>query len=108
MSDRGKGKSKAELVDLCKKASEIKQANLEETVKDYNKLLEEKLQMKDGKLPDPKTLTAWTKNFLDIWSLHLEICTVIWWEERSTLRQNFFLLKVSWAISCFMMAILQI
>ena len=62
MSDRGKGKRKAEFVDLCKKAAEMKQAKLEDTVEDYNKLLEEKLQTEDGKLSDPKTLTAWTSS----------------------------------------------
>ena len=66
LSDGGKGKRKAELVDLCEKAAEMKQAKLEDTVEDYNKLLEEKLHTEDGKLPDPKTLTAWTNNFSDI------------------------------------------
>ena len=46
----------------------MKQAKLkhEDTVEDYNKLLEEKLQTEDGKLSDPKTLTAWTNTFSDI------------------------------------------
>ena len=43
LSDGGKGKRKAELVDLCEKAAEMRQAKLEDTVEDYNKLLEEKL-----------------------------------------------------------------
>ena len=42
-----------------------KQAKLEDT-EDYSKLLGEKLQTEDGKLHDPKTLSAWTNNFLDI------------------------------------------
>ena len=66
LSDGGKGKRKAELVDLCEKAAEMKQAKLEDTVEDYNKLLEEKLQTEDGKLSDPKTLTAWTNSFSNI------------------------------------------
>ena len=66
LSDGGKGKRKAELVDLCEKAAEMKQAKLEDTVEDYNKLLEEKLQTEDGKLPDPKTLIAWTNSFSNI------------------------------------------
>lgn len=66
LSDGGKGKRKAELVDLCEKAAEMKQAKLDDTVEDYNKLLEEKLQTEDCKLPDLKTLTAWTNKFLDI------------------------------------------
>jgi len=66
LSDNSNGKRKAELVDLCEKAAEMKQAKLEDTVEDYNKLLEEKLQTEDGKLSDPKTLTAWTNNFSDI------------------------------------------
>ena len=44
MSDGGKGKRKAELVDLYEKEAEMKQAKLDDTVEDYNKLLEEKLQ----------------------------------------------------------------
>ena len=36
------------------------------TVKDYNKLLEENLQTEDGKMSDPKTLTAWTNTFSGI------------------------------------------
>ena len=66
LSDGGKGKRKAELIDLCEKGAEMKQAKLEDAVEDYNKLLEEKLQTEDGKLPDPMTLTAWTNNFSDI------------------------------------------
>ena len=48
LSDGGKGKRKAELVDLCEKAAEIKQARLEDAVEDNNKLLEEKLQTEYG------------------------------------------------------------
>ena len=66
LSDGGKGKRKAELVDLCEKAAEMKQATLEDTVEDYNKLLEEKLQTEDGKLSDSKTLIAWTNSFSNI------------------------------------------
>lgn len=33
---------------------------------DHTKLLEEKLQTSEGKLPDPKTLSAWTHNFSKI------------------------------------------
>ena len=66
LSDGGKGKRKAELVDLCEKAAEMKQAKLEDTVEDYNKLLAEKLQTEDGKLSDPKTLTGWTNSFSNI------------------------------------------
>ena len=40
----------------------MRQAKLEDTVK----LLKEKLQTEDGKLSDPKTLTAWTNNFSNI------------------------------------------
>ena len=65
MSDVSKVKKKAELVHLCEKATEMKQAKLKDT-KDYKKLLEEKLQTEDGKLPDLKTLTAWTNNFSNI------------------------------------------
>ena len=54
MSDKSKVKKKVELVDLSEKAAEKKQAKLEDS-EDYNKLLEEKLQTEDGRLPDPNT-----------------------------------------------------
>ena len=57
-SDGGKGKRKAELVDLCQKAAEMKQAKLEDSVEDYNKLLEEKLQTEDGKLSDQRRVSS--------------------------------------------------
>ena len=47
LSEGGKGKKKAELFDLCKKAAEMKQIKLASYVssaKDRKKLLEEKLQ----------------------------------------------------------------
>ena len=66
LNDEGKVKRKAELVDLCKKAAEMKQAKLEDTEDYIQQLLEEKLQTEDIKLPDPKTLTAWTNIFLNI------------------------------------------
>lgn len=66
LSDGGKGKRKAELVDLCEKAAAMKQAKLDDTAEDRNKLMEDKLRTNDGKLPDPKTLTAWTNNFSNI------------------------------------------
>ena len=43
----------------------MRQAKLKDTVEVYKKLLEEKLHTEDGKLSDPKTLTAWTNNFSD-------------------------------------------
>ena len=47
LSEGGKGKKKAELFDLCKKAAAMKQIKLASYVssaKDCKKLLEEKLQ----------------------------------------------------------------
>ena len=66
LSDRGKGKRKAELLDLCKKAAAMKQVKLDDAAEDLNKLIKEKLQTSEGKLPDPKTLNAWTYNFSKI------------------------------------------
>lgn len=48
---------------MCEKAAAIKQVKLDGTAKDLNKLIEDKLRTSDGKLPDPKTLTAWIYNF---------------------------------------------
>ena len=56
LSDGGKGKRRAELLDLCQKAAAMKQRKLDDSVEDRVKLLEDKLQTGEGKLPDPKTL----------------------------------------------------
>lgn len=66
LSDGGKGKRKAELLDLCQKAAAMKQRKLDDSAEDRTKLLEDKLQTSEGKLPDPKTLSAWTHNFSKI------------------------------------------
>lgn len=108
MSDGGKGKTKAELVDLSEKAAEMKQAKLEDTVEDYNKLLEEKLHTEDGKRSDPKTLTAWTNNVSDIpeFTFGDLYSYLVGSEEYS--EENLRSLKVSWVISCIAMAMLRI
>ena len=66
LSDGGKAKRKAELLDLCEKAAAMKQRKLDNSAVDKNKLLEEKLKTSEGKLPDPKTLKGWTNNFSNI------------------------------------------
>ena len=66
LSDGGKGKRKAELLDLCEKAAAMKQRKLDDSVEDRAKLLEDNLQTSQGKLPDPKTLSSWTHNFTKI------------------------------------------
>ena len=66
LSDCGKGKRKAELLDLCQKAAAMKQRKLDDSAEDRTKLLEDKLQISEGKLPDPKTLNSWTQNFSKI------------------------------------------
>lgn len=48
-SDGGKGKRKAELLDLCQKAAEMKQRKLDDSVEDHTKLLEDKLETSEGK-----------------------------------------------------------
>ena len=66
LNDGGKGKWKAELLDLCQKAAAIKQRKLDDSAEDRTKLLEDKLQASEGKLPDPETLSSWTHNFSKI------------------------------------------
>ena len=66
LSDGGKGKRKAELLDLCQKAAAMKQRKLDDSAEDRAKLLEDKLQTSEGKLPDPKTLSSRTHNFSKI------------------------------------------
>ena len=66
LSDGGKGKRKAELLDLFQKAAAMKQRKLDDSAEDRTKLLEDKFQTSEGKLPDPKTLSSWTHNFSKI------------------------------------------
>ncbi|KAL9966289.1 hypothetical protein ACROYT_G024342 [Oculina patagonica] len=68
LSDGGKGKRKAELLDFCQKAAAMKQRKLDDSAKDRTKLLKDKLQTSEGKLSDPntKTKSAWTHNFSKI------------------------------------------
>ena len=66
LSDGGKGKRKAELLDLCQKAAAMKEKKLDDSVEDCAKPLEDKLQTSEGTLPDPKTLSSWTHNFSTI------------------------------------------
>ena len=66
LRDGGKGKRKAELLDLCQKAAAMKQRKLDDSAEDRKKLLEDKFQTSEGKLPDPKTLSSWTHNFSKI------------------------------------------
>ena len=62
MSDGGKAKRKAELLDLCEKAAAMKQIK-PDSAEDKRKRLQEKLQTSEGNLPDPKTLNGWKNNF---------------------------------------------
>ena len=64
LSDGGKGKRKAELLDLCHKAAAMRK--LDDSVEDRAKLLEDNFQTSEGKLPDRKTLSSWTHNFSKI------------------------------------------
>ena len=66
MSDRGKGKRRAELLELCQNAAEMKQQKLEEVVESFDRVLEEKLQTNEGLLPNPDTLRYWSHNFASI------------------------------------------
>ena len=66
LSDRGKGKRRAELLELCQNAAEMKQQKLEEVVESFDRVLEEKLQTNEGLLPNPDTLRSWSHNFASI------------------------------------------
>ena len=66
LSDRGKGKRRAELLELCQNAAKMKQQKLEEVVESFDRLLEEKLQTNQGLLPNPDTLRSWSHNFASI------------------------------------------
>ena len=66
LSDRGKGKRRAELLELCQNAAEMKQQKLEEVVESFDRVLEEKLQTKEGLLLNPDTLRSWSHNFASI------------------------------------------
>ena len=66
LSDRGKGKRRAELLELCQNAAKMKQQKLEEVVESSDRLLEEKLQTNQGLLPNPDSLRSWSHNFPSI------------------------------------------
>ena len=66
LSDGGKGKRKAELLDLCQKAAAMKQRKLDDSAEYRAKLTEDKLQTREGKFPDLKALSSWTHNFSKI------------------------------------------
>ncbi|KXJ12152.1 hypothetical protein AC249_AIPGENE28621 [Exaiptasia diaphana] len=66
LSANGKVKRKAELVDLCCKAREMKQPKLLENVEDTEMAIKAKLKTTDGCLPDPRKLNGWTYNFSSI------------------------------------------
>ena len=65
LSDRWKGKRKAELLDSYQKVVAMKQTKLDDSAEDRTKL-QDKLQATEGKLPGPKTLSSWTHNFSKI------------------------------------------
>ena len=52
-SDRGKGNRRAELLELCQNAAEMRQQKLEEVVESFDRVLEEKLQTNEGLFPNP-------------------------------------------------------
>ena len=52
LSHGGQGKRKAGLLDLSQKAAAMKQRKLDDSFEDRTKLLEDKLQTSEGKLPD--------------------------------------------------------
>ena len=54
------------MLDLCQKTAAMNQRKLDDSGEDRRKLLEDKLQTSEGKLPDPETLIAWTHNFFKI------------------------------------------
>ena len=66
LSDRGKGKRRVDLLELCQNAAEMKQQKLEEVVESFDRVLEEKLQANKGLLPNPDTLRSWSHNFASI------------------------------------------
>ena len=44
----------------------MKRRKLDDSAEDRTKLLEDKLETSEGKLPDPKTLSSWMHNFSKI------------------------------------------
>ena len=65
LSDRGKGKRRAELLEPCQNVAKMKQQKLE-VVESFDRLLEEKLQTNQGLLPNPDALRSWSHNFASI------------------------------------------
>lgn len=75
LSDRGKGKRRAELLELCQNEAKMKQQKLEEVVESFDQLLEEKLQTNQGLLPNSWYITFLVSQFYEYTWIH--ICWLI-------------------------------
>ena len=63
VSDQGRGKRKAELVELCLKAFKMKLPKIGEGDEDFVKVVEQKLETDKGRLPQPELVHNWAYDF---------------------------------------------
>ena len=62
-SDQGRGKRKAELVELARKASEMKLRWVDEDEEELSDELVSKLRADKGTIPNPSNIHSWTCDF---------------------------------------------
>ena len=63
VSDQGRAKRKAELVELALKAFKIKLPKIHEEDEDLAKVIEQKLETDKGRLPRPELIQNWSYDF---------------------------------------------
>ena len=63
VSDQGRAKRKAELVELTQKAFKMKLPKINEEDEDLAKVIEQKLETDKGRLPQPELIQNWSYDF---------------------------------------------
>ena len=91
ISVNGKSRKRAELLELCKNAAEIKVPELEKKTEQCDELITlpgEKL------LPHPFSLKFWTHDFTGISDFRIPIAAIIWLEKMVTKKTVYGRIKV--------------
>ena len=91
ISINGKSRKRAELLELCKNAAEIKVPELEKKTEQCDELITlpgEKL------IPHPFSLKFWTRDFTGISDFRIPIAAIIWLEKMVTMKTVYGRIKV--------------
>ena len=78
VSDQGRAKRKAELVELAQKALKMKLPKIVEEDEDLAKVIEERLETDRGRLPRPELIQNWSYDFSGMPESLLPTSTRIW------------------------------